>query len=102
MEELALEYNGRLKVGKLNVDQNPKTASRYRIMGVPTFVLFRSGEVVEQRVGAQSKGQLVQLLHGALAEAKESDAGVSKTTDEDIDEEEEQILARLRALGYAD
>lgn len=105
IEELAVEYNGRLKVGKLNVDQNPKTASRYQIMGVPTFALFRSGEVVEQRVGAQSKGQLEQLLHGVLTEAKHADAPEPESTGQDIDraeDEEEQILARLRALGYAD
>ena len=53
--ELAEEYAGKVKVGKLHVDQNPKTASRYRIMGVPTFMVFNSGKVVQQRVGAQSK-----------------------------------------------
>ena len=66
VEELAAEYDGRLKVGKLHVDQNPRTASRYQIMGVPTFVLFRAGEVLEQRTGAQSKAQLMQMLCQAL------------------------------------
>ncbi len=66
IEELAAEYNGRLKVGKLHVDQNPKTASRYQIMGVPTFALFQAGEVLHQRTGAQSKGQLLQMLGQVL------------------------------------
>lgn len=66
VEELAVEYNGRLKVGKLHVDQNPKTASRYQIMGVPTFVLFQAGEILQQRTGAQSKAQLMQMLGEVL------------------------------------
>ena len=60
--ELAEEYDGKIKVGRLHVDQNPRIASRYQIMGVPTFVLFRSGEIIRQRTGAQSKGQLRQML----------------------------------------
>ena len=66
VEELAAEYNDRLKVCKLNVDQNPKTTSRYQIMGVPTFVLFRDGKVLQRRTGAQSKAQLLQMLHQVL------------------------------------
>lgn len=66
VEELAAEYDGRLKVGKLHVDQNPKTASRYQIMGVPTFILFRAGEALQQRTGAQSKGQLLRMLSAVL------------------------------------
>ena len=64
--ELAEEYDGKIKVGRLHVDQNPRIASRYQIMGVPTFVLFRSGEIIRQRTGAQSKGQLVQMLGEVL------------------------------------
>ena len=66
IEELAAEYDGRLKVGKLQVDQNPRTASRYQIMGVPTFHLFRDGKVLQRRTGAQSKAQLLQMLSQVL------------------------------------
>jgi thioredoxin 1 len=63
---LAADYDGQIKVGKLHVDQNPKTRDRYQILGVPTFVLFRGGEVVAQRTGAQSKKQLLQMLAEVL------------------------------------
>jgi len=64
--ELAKEYDGKVKVGKLQVDQNPKTASKYEIKGVPTFILFNGGEPVRQRVGAQSKQQLREMLEAVL------------------------------------
>jgi thioredoxin 1 len=64
--ELAEEYDGHLKVGKLNVDQNPKTAQRYHIMGVPTFAVFYAGEIVQCRTGAQSRQQLLHLLSEVL------------------------------------
>ena len=95
--ELATEYDGRLKVGKLNVDQNPRAAAQYHIMGVPTFIVFSAGEPAERRVGAQSKAQLEALLRGVLIG---KDPGTD-TAGQDIDEEEE-ILARLRALGYVE
>ena len=99
--ELATEYDGRLKVGKLNVDQNPRVAAQYNIMGVPTFIVFSAGEAEERRTGAQSKAQLKELLRDVLTNAKGAGPRVPDTAGQDIDEEEE-ILARLRALGYAD
>jgi thioredoxin 1 len=66
VDELAAEYDGRLKVGKLNVDRNPRTRERYRIAGVPTFVVFRGGEPAGQRTGAQSRGQLERMLEEVL------------------------------------
>ena len=60
--ELASEYTGIVKFGKINVDQNPKVAAEYQIKGVPTFIFFNSGKIVEQRVGAQSKQQLREIL----------------------------------------
>ena len=63
---LSEEYDGHLKVGKLNVDQNPKTAQRYHIMGVPTFAVFYAGEIVQCRTGAQSRQQLLHLLSEVL------------------------------------
>lgn len=66
IDELAVEYDGRLKVGKLNVDQNPHAADRYQVMGLPTFVLFQAGQVLQQRTGAQSKAQLLKMLSQVL------------------------------------
>lgn len=66
IDGLAVEWDGRLKVGKLHVDQNPQVASRYHILGVPTFILFFAGEVLQQRTGAQSRGQLLQMVTEAL------------------------------------
>lgn len=66
LAELASEYGGRLKICKMNTDQNPHTTMRYTVQGVPTFVLFEGGEPRERRVGAQSKGQLVGLLSNVL------------------------------------
>jgi thioredoxin 1 len=55
LEELAQEYEGKLLVAKLDVDENPKTAMRYRVMSIPTVILFKNGQPVEVLVGAQSK-----------------------------------------------
>lgn len=66
IEDLAEEYNGRVKIGKLNVDQNPKKASKYAIQGVPTFIVFDSGKEIQRRTGAQSKVQLEEMLDGLL------------------------------------
>ncbi|RMG00086.1 MAG: thioredoxin [Nitrospirae bacterium] len=58
VEELAKEYAGKLKVCKLNTDDNPDIASRYKIMGIPTLMFFKDGEKVDQVVGAVPKPQL--------------------------------------------
>ena len=60
--ELAREYDGQIKIGKLNVDQNPKTGGKYQIKGVPTFIIFKSGKPVQHKVGAQSKNQLKRVI----------------------------------------
>jgi len=62
LETVAKEYAGRLKIGNLNVDQNPKTASQYQIMGCPIFILLNSGKAISRRVGAQSKKQLLEMI----------------------------------------
>jgi thioredoxin 1 len=56
IEELASEYKGKLKVGKLNVDDHQRTAMQYRVMSIPTVILFKDGEPVETMIGAQGKG----------------------------------------------
>jgi thioredoxin 1 len=58
VEELAKEYGDKLKVVKLNTDENPDIASRYKIMGIPTIMFFKNGETVDQVVGAVPKPQL--------------------------------------------
>lgn len=67
IEELAIEYQGRLTVGKLNTDENPDLASRYQIMGIPTLMFFRDGKPVEKIVGAASKQQFKDKIESLLA-----------------------------------
>lgn len=62
VEELARQYAGRVKVVKLNVDENPRTASDYKIMGIPTLLLFKGGAVVDQVVGVVPKPKLEASL----------------------------------------
>lgn len=62
VDALADEYHGKLKVGKLNTDDNPNTAMRYGIRGIPALLLFKGGQVVDQRVGAMPKPELVKML----------------------------------------
>jgi len=67
VDAIASEYAGRLKVGKVNVDFNNETAARYMIRGIPTLLLFRGGKVVDQRVGAVGKAELVRMIEPHLA-----------------------------------
>ena len=62
LDEIASEYLGRLKVAKLNIDDNPNTPPRYGIRGIPTLMLFKGGEVEATKVGAVSKSQLVAFI----------------------------------------
>ena len=66
IEELAGEYAGKLKVGKVNVDQN-QVASNYGIMSIPSVLLFKNGEVVKSLVGAQSKDSYKKEIDSVLA-----------------------------------
>jgi len=67
VEELAREYEGRLKVMKLDVDANPRTASAYRVQSIPTVLLFKDGEPAERIVGAVPKQVIADKLHGVVA-----------------------------------
>ncbi len=69
VEALAEEFQGRATVGKLDVDENPATAARYGITGIPTLLVFKNGAVVEQRVGAVPKAELVRMLEAHTAQA---------------------------------
>lgn len=62
LDEVAKEYDGRLKVAKINVDENRQVPARFGIRGIPTLMLFRNGNVEDTRVGALSKSQLTAFL----------------------------------------
>jgi len=67
VEELAAEYEGRLKVAKLNVDDNPLTPSRYGVRGIPNLLILKGGAVKAQLVGAVPKARLAQAIENVLA-----------------------------------
>jgi len=67
VEELAKEYTGKVKIMKLNTDENPDIASRYKIMGIPTLMFFKDGQKVDQVVGAVPKPQLKAKLDSLLS-----------------------------------
>ena len=62
LDELAEEYSGRLKIAKLNIDDNPETPPKYGIRGIPTLMLFKDGNVEATKVGAVSKSQLTAFI----------------------------------------
>ena len=62
VDELAGEYAGKLKVVKMNVDENPRTPSRYGVRGIPNLILFKNGEVQQQIVGAVPRAHLVKAI----------------------------------------
>jgi thioredoxin 1 len=66
VEELAKEYSGRVKVGKMNVDENPQTPSNFGIRGIPTLILFKGGKAVNQIVGAMAKAKLKSMIEESI------------------------------------
>ena len=66
LEEIATEYSDRLKVVKLNIDDNPQTPPKYGIRGIPTLMVFKNGQVEATKVGAVSKAQLTAFLDDSL------------------------------------
>lgn len=66
VEELAKEYAGRIKIGKLNVDENPKTTSVYGIMSIPTLIFIKGGKVMGQASGALGKADLKRKIEDNL------------------------------------
>lgn len=62
LSEIATEYQGKIKVAKLNIDENPQTPPRYGIRGIPTLMLFKDGNVEATKVGALSKSQLTAFI----------------------------------------
>ncbi|MCA9483187.1 MAG: thioredoxin TrxA [Nitrospina sp.] len=66
VEELADEYQDKLMVAKLNVDDNPQTATKYNIRGIPTLLFFKNGEIVQQLVGVKSKAEIKKIIDETL------------------------------------
>ncbi|MDY0189885.1 MAG: thioredoxin [Desulfuromonas sp.] len=66
IDALAAEFSGKVKIGKVNVDDNPDTPGKFGVRGIPTMILFKDGKVVDQLVGAIPKAQLEELLNKAL------------------------------------
>ena len=66
LEDIAVEFDGRVKVAKLNIDENPTTPPKFGIRGIPTLMLFKDGNVEATKVGAVSKSQLAAFLEENL------------------------------------
>lgn len=67
LEEVAGELQGKLKIVKLNVDENPETAAKYGIQSIPTLMIFKNGEMASRQIGASPKAKIVQWINGAVA-----------------------------------
>jgi len=67
VEELAGEYNGKLKVVKMNVDDNPRTPAQFGVRGIPNLIIFKGGQVQDQIVGAVPKAHLVKAIDRVVA-----------------------------------
>jgi thioredoxin 1 len=72
LDEAAGDYKGRLKIAKLNIDENPQTPPRFGIRGIPTLILFKNGKVEAQKVGAVSKSQLTAFLDSNLGKLSQA------------------------------
>jgi thioredoxin 1 len=66
LDQIADEYDGKIRIAKLNIDENPNTPPRYGIRGIPTLMLFKQGEVEATKVGAVSKSQLTAFIDSNL------------------------------------
>jgi thioredoxin 1 len=66
VDDLAKEFTGKVKVTKLNVDENPATPSQYGVRGIPTLILFKNGKIFDQIVGAVPKARLIAMIEKAL------------------------------------
>jgi len=66
VEELAKEYTGKIRVGKINTDEHPNAASRFKISAIPTLLFFKDGKAVEQLVGVHSKAEIKKTLDSMI------------------------------------
>lgn len=69
IEELANDYEGKVKIGKVDVDQNPETSMKYGVRSIPTILIMKNGEVVDKHVGTATKAQLSQKIEAQLETA---------------------------------
>lgn len=67
IDQIAAEYDGKIKVGKLNVDNDPEIAQRYRVMSIPTFLFVKNGEAFATSIGAADKASLVSKINEMIA-----------------------------------
>lgn len=67
MQELETEYAGKMKIMKMNVDENMTVPGNYNVMSIPTFVIFKDGKIASQFVGARSKGEMAKEMDAVLA-----------------------------------
>lgn len=67
LDDIAAEFEGRLKVVKINIDDNEATPSRFGVRGIPTLMVFKNGKVVATKVGALAKGQLTAFVEASIA-----------------------------------
>ncbi len=66
VDELASEMDGKVKILKMNIDENPETPTKYGVRGIPTLMVFKGGEVTETKVGGMSKGQLQEWAESVV------------------------------------
>lgn len=66
IEEIAKEFEGRAKIGKLNVFENPETAKKYQIFGIPTIIIFKNGEIKERATGVRPKEVIAEKLNSFI------------------------------------
>ena len=67
VKEIAEKYEGKIRVGKLNIDENMDTAQKYRVMSIPTFIVYKNGEKIESTMGAVPKSELEAMIERVLA-----------------------------------
>ena len=75
LDDVAKEYSGKLKIAKLNIDENQDTPPKYGIRGIPTLMLFKNGEVAATKVGALSKSQLAAFIDANIQAGSTGQAG---------------------------
>ena len=66
LDEIAREYEGKLTIAKVNIDDNPMTPNEYSVRGIPTMLLFKDGKLLDTKVGAMPKGQLKEWIAGKI------------------------------------
>ena len=66
LNSLEEEYKGKIKICKININRNPKTATKYQITGVPTYLIFKNGKILKREIGAKSREQLKRIIKERL------------------------------------